>query len=72
MALTLSTLGRIGLLRRQEATGGLLSGAVASRGSWAPLRKALRLIVDSPEYEIGEEPPDMSYVHAGYAPLSVR
>lgn len=33
----------------------------------------LKLIVDGvPDHELGEEPHDLSYVYAGYAPLSVR
>ena len=62
LALTLTSLNRLGLLRRQEG-----------KASWAPLKKALHLMVDEmADYEVGEEPPDMAYVHAGYAPLSVR
>lgn len=39
----------------------------------AVLKKSLRLIVDAlPNHDIGAEPPDMAYVYAGYAPLSVR
>eukprot|EP00761_Pharyngomonas_kirbyi_P014772 gb/GECH01014802.1/.p1 GENE.gb/GECH01014802.1/~~gb/GECH01014802.1/.p1 ORF type:complete len:599 (+),score=157.21 gb/GECH01014802.1/:1-1797(+) len=56
--LTLNNLERIGFLKRQE-----------SRSNWKSLRKHLNLQVE----ELDEQNPnDISYVHAGYAPLSVR
>jgi len=62
LALTWPALARLGLLKRNEG-----------RSSWPTLKKALRLVVDNmPEHDLGEEPPDLAYVYAGYAPLSVR
>ena len=62
MALTWPNLTKLGLVKKQEA-----------RSHWSALKKGLRLVVDgAPEHELGDEPSDLSYVHAGYAPLSVR
>jgi len=62
VALTLTTLQTLGLLRKQEG-----------RNHWLGLKKALQLIVeDMPEVEMGEDAPELAYTYSGYAPLSVR
>ncbi|KAF2366399.1 Sec1-like protein [Trinorchestia longiramus] len=55
--LTLDNLGKAGLLTAQQ-----------QKSNYATMRKTLRLIVD----DVNElNPSDISYVHSGYAPLSV-
>ena len=62
LALTWSSLAQLGLLRKHEG-----------RAPWTALKKSLKLVVDNmPEHDMGEEPHDLAYVYAGYAPLSVR
>lgn len=56
--LTLENLERVNLFKRQE-----------SKGLWPSLRKSMRLIEDNVNEH---EPETISYVHSGYAPLSVR
>ena len=51
IAMTLGPLQRLGLLKRNDG-----------RSTWPTLKKALRLVVDLPEYEAGAEPADMAYV----------
>ncbi|XP_044443153.1 vacuolar protein-sorting-associated protein 33 homolog isoform X2 [Triticum aestivum] len=54
----LYNLEKAGLVKRRE-----------SRSNWAVIRRALQLIVDIKD---PDSPDDMSYVFAGYAPLSIR
>ncbi|KAF7102215.1 hypothetical protein CFC21_103392 [Triticum aestivum] len=54
----LYNLEKAGLVKRRE-----------SRSNWAVIRRALQLIVDIKD---PDSPDDISYVFAGYAPLSVR
>lgn len=61
---TLSNLERAGLLKRKDVM------LVDTAPAWAGLRKQLRLIDESAN--AGSSPDDISYVSAGYAPLSVR
>jgi hypothetical protein len=61
---TLSNLERAGLLKRKDVM------LVDTAPAWAGLRKQLRLIDESAN--AGSGPDDISYVSAGYAPLSVR
>ena len=62
LALTWPALTKIGMLKKHE-----------TRSHWLSLKKSLRLVVDAqPEHDLGEEPADLAYVYAGYAPLSVR
>lgn len=63
---TLNSLERVGLVRRKDA---LLSVVDTSISVWHQVRKPLRLINDSINMS---RPDDISYVTAGYAPLSVR
>lgn len=62
---TLSNLERTGLLRRKDVM------LVDTASTWAALRKQLRLI-DERAGVSAARPDDISYVSAGYAPLSVR
>ena len=62
LALTWAALTKLGLLKKHEGTP-----------PWTKLKRSLRLVVDDvPEHALGDEPADMAYVYAGYAPLSVR
>ena len=61
---TLSNLERTGLLKRKDVM------LVDTAPAWAGLRKQLRLIDE--RANSGSSPGDISYVSAGYAPLSVR
>lgn len=60
---TLSNLERTGLLRRKDVM------LVDTAPAWASLRKQLRLIDERADVSKAD---DISYVSAGYAPLSVR
>ena len=62
---TLSNLERTGLLKRKDVM------LVDTASTWAALRKQLRLI-DERAGVSAARPDDISYVSAGYAPLSVR
>jgi len=63
---TLMQLERIGLIKRKDA---LLSVVDTSTSVWHSMRKPLKLINDSINML---RPDDISYVTAGYAPISVR
>ena len=62
---TLSNLERTGLLKRKDVM------LVDTASAWTGLRKQLRLI-DERSDNARVAPDDISYVSAGYAPLSVR
>lgn len=64
---SLMNLEKAGLLTSREGRG--LGGLLGGSAAWTTLRKALSLTV--PEVDI-EQPQDIHYVTAGYAPLSVR
>ena len=62
LALTWPSLARLGLLKKADG-----------RAWWTPLKKGLKLVVDNmPDHKLEEDPSDLAYVYAGYAPLSVR
>jgi hypothetical protein len=63
----LKNLEDIGALK-QKQMGAFLGGG-GDAGSWAGLRRALKLIVDDVDVA---NPTDIAYVSSGYAPLSVR
>eukprot|EP00879_Flechtneria_rotunda_P011579 GHRR01012094.1.p1 GENE.GHRR01012094.1~~GHRR01012094.1.p1 ORF type:complete len:596 (+),score=199.38 GHRR01012094.1:4052-5839(+) len=61
---TLNNLEKAGLVKPQ--------GSSSTRSStFASLRKGLRLIVDDPD-QMTANPSDISYLHKGYAPISIR
>ncbi len=62
----LANMEAVGLLKKSDQ---LNLGFGSSAGSWASLRRTLRLVKENVNTQV---PDDMAYVSSGYAPLSVR